>query len=154
MSPAGDGPWQVEFHADGTVEPARDWLDSLRDGTKRNAVIAAGEHILVLEGIDVCASEWGRNLGGGLYELRIRHSASEIRRIRAGVEGLDAEKDALGEVLLRLYFTTAPGRRILLIGGYDKGRFGAGGRQQGSVAAARQAVERIRRERRRTTRRG
>ena len=35
-----------------------------------------------MQGTEVCESEWGKALGKGLYELRIRHDANEILRER------------------------------------------------------------------------
>lgn len=79
---ATTGPrWQVEFLAVDGVEPARRWFDGLGDTTKQNAVIAAIEHVLIPDGIGVCASEWGRSLGGGLFELRIRHAAAPVAEV-------------------------------------------------------------------------
>ena len=144
MSTAGPR-WQVEFLAVDGIEPARRWFDGLGDTTKQNAVIAAIEHVLIPEGIGVCASEWGRSLGGGLYELRIRHSADEVRRIRMAVAAEAAPSHRHQAVLLRVYFTTAGQRRILLISGYDKGRFGSGRRRQRSIADARRLAATVRR---------
>lgn len=143
---ATTGPrWQVEFLAVDGVEPARRWFDGLGATTKQNAVIAAIEHVLIPDGIGVCASDWGRSLGGGLFELRIRHAADEIRRIRMAVDVETASAQHHEAVLLRVYFTTAGARRILLLSGYDKGRFGAGRRQQRSIAAARRLAATVRR---------
>ncbi|MGA1526250.1 MAG: hypothetical protein ACO4CZ_19990, partial [Planctomycetota bacterium] len=145
-SMATTGPrWQVEFLTVDGVEPARRRFDGLSDTTKQNAVIAAIEHVLIPEGIGVCASEWGRSLGGGLYELRIRHAADEIRRIRMAFDAGTAPSGRREAVLLRVDFTTAGPRRILLLSGYDKGRLGAGRRQQRSIAAARRLAATVRR---------
>lgn len=147
VDPRGSPGWTVEFLNDDGREPARSWLESLDDPTKQSAVIAAVEHVLASEGPDVCRTEWGRNLGGGLYELRIRHSAEEVRRIRSVAAAPSPTARRAARIVLRIYFTTAPERVILLIGGYDKGRLGGGRRQQRSIEQARRLARRVRRAR-------
>jgi hypothetical protein len=40
--------------------------------------MAALKYLLAAEGIGICASEYGRHLGRGLFELRIRHDEQTI----------------------------------------------------------------------------
>lgn len=107
--------YKVQFYAnDNGKEPAKDFIDGLSDD-KRAVLLAAIETVLVRQGKDVCASEYGKNLKEGLYEFRVRD----------------------GSVALRLYFHAHGDKLILLLAGYDKGRFGEGRRQQKSIKQAR-----------------
>lgn len=95
------------------------WFGSLTD--YQQAVLdAAIEHVLVIHGPDICQGEFGKNLGGGLYEFRVRHSLRSIMK-RAG---RDWEPDGPADdtVLLRVFCHFHGDRVILLISGLDKGK--------------------------------
>jgi DNA-binding CsgD family transcriptional regulator/DNA-binding XRE family transcriptional regulator len=81
--------YEIEFfgRADGS-EPVRKFLDSLSED-KRDALLATLKFILARSGLDVCKSEWGKNLGGGLAELRLRH---DEREVLAGYSDTDEEE--------------------------------------------------------------
>lgn len=86
--------WELRYYKDlRGREPCREWIDELirnrRQTAKGLAALAALDRVLAQHGIDVCESEWGRNLGAGLYEFRVRHTKPEIDRMfdEAGVEG-------------------------------------------------------------------
>ena len=68
---------------------------------------------LVRRGTGVCSDDWGRALGGGLYELRMRQRG----------------------VLLRVFFAPITERRLLVLGGLDKGRHAK--RQTAAIQACR-----------------
>ena len=73
-----------------------------------------------MQGTEVCESEWGKALGKGLCESRIRHHANEILRERdpelfARIGPLPAEP-----TLLRVFFPVEGGT-LLLLTGYDMG---------------------------------
>ncbi len=53
---------------------------------ERAAVVAGLNEILSRQGLDVCATEYGKNLGKGLGEFRLRHSYGEIVRRFPGAE--------------------------------------------------------------------
>ena len=75
--------WKIEFFSeDGGRQPVRDWLVSLNP-SKRAAAIAAIELVLAELGLDVCKTEYGKALGKGLFEFRIRHD-EEVTRSKAG----------------------------------------------------------------------
>ncbi len=99
--------YEIEFfrRSDGT-EPVRRFLDSLSDD-KRNALVAALTFVLARTGLDVCRSEWGKQLGGGLAEFRLRH---DEREVLSGHGASDASE---------LPETCRRGRRRLLRGSYD-----------------------------------
>lgn len=88
--------------------------------------VAAIEQVLARIGIAICESEWGKPLGGGLYEFRIR------RDVRAPTERLGGR----GRVLIRVLCAFEGNRVILLLGGYDKLRDPSKRRQQREIRAA------------------
>lgn len=61
-------------------------------------VVAAIEHVLAAEGIGICDSEWGRAIGSGLYEFRIRRPLDTILR-SAGIAHAGRSKPVLLRVL-------------------------------------------------------
>jgi hypothetical protein len=89
--------------------------------------------------LGIVGTEYGKALGGGLYEFRLRHTADEVlarRRPVGAVRRLAAR--AVGEsVLLRVFFAAHDDRVILLLGGYDKGRFPTKKKQQREIELAR-----------------
>jgi hypothetical protein len=87
--------WKVEFFEDDQGrQPAREWLQSL-DSLKRASAIAAIEVVLTGLGLDVCGTEYGKQLGSGLFEFRIRHDEAVIR----GKAGQDTDGER-GQVLV------------------------------------------------------
>jgi len=78
--------------------PFQRWFAHQSDAA-RDVVSWAIERRLAVYGVDVCSDHWGRKLGGGLYELRVRRRA----------------------LLLRVFFAVEQDRVVLLLGGYDKG---------------------------------
>jgi putative component of toxin-antitoxin plasmid stabilization module len=124
--------WTVEFFEDDQGrQPAREWLKSL-DGGKRAAAIAAIEIVLADIGPDVCATEYGRHLGKGLFEFRIRHDEAVIRG-KAGQDGVGKRT----EVLLRIFCHAHGERIVMLLGGYDKGAAPSKRRQDREIEKAR-----------------
>lgn len=135
--------WKVRFYRDleSGDEPAREWLDELNgdDEPKRLAALAAVERVLKVHGVNVCETEWGKNLGKGLYEFRVRHPASTIRNmfpLRREVSKTQAAAVQPAKVLLRIYFTTYGEGVLLLLSGYDKGEDPGKGRQQREIKRA------------------
>lgn len=141
--------WDVRFWRDESgIEPVRKFLISLggRDEPKKLAATTAIERILRAQGTDVCSSEWGKNLGGGLYEFRIRHTADEIERRFAATDdvGSASRLGPRSSILIRIFFTTAGRRIILLLTGYDKGTSPSSRREQVEIKKARRLVARAR----------
>ena len=93
----------LDFYVDGLGNmPARDWLRSL-ELRKRFAAGHAMQTQLQQDGLAVCRTRWGKNLGSGLAEFRLSEPSPE------------------GEVLLRVFFHAFVDRRILILHSYDKG---------------------------------
>lgn len=137
-----DDTWSVEYAEGGAFER---FFWSL--GVYEQAVLTAAiEHVLKAHGIDICAGEWGKNLGQGLYEFRVRKSLDAIlneasKPIPEELAGTDRN------VLLRVFCTFYGTRVVLLLGGYDKKRDPSDKRQQREIRRARKQLGTWRRER-------
>lgn len=129
--------WEIEvFRTDDGKSPFVSWVRCL-EPDKRATVIAAIEKQLGVLGIDVCRSELGKALGGGLYEFRIRHDEGVVRR---KADGKGARKTGQ-RILLRVFFHVYGAKVILLLGGYDKGRHPSGKRQGKEIERARKSLK-------------
>src|SRR6266567_4722963 len=99
---------EVEFYADDAGrEPCRAWMEKLPP-TKRIALEVAIQFVLARRGLAVMETEFGKALGGGLYEFRLRWSADEVRR-----KVWDVSSGAVGrpeKILLRAFFCTSGAR--------------------------------------------
>lgn len=145
-------PWGVEFYAEaGGREPCREWADSL-SAQKQAAFVAAVRLVLARRGPDVVETEYGKALGDGLYEFRVRWSAAEIRHKVAGLPAGEIGGSP-ESILLRVFFCTAGHRIILLLSGYDKARGSSARRQQREIARARKLLTAYRESQRRLRRR-
>jgi hypothetical protein len=96
------------------------------DDDKLAALTGALRAILKEHGIAVCGTPYGKHLGQGLAEFRVRR---ETQRTQA---------------LLRVFFHAYGHRRILLLGGYDKGIDPSERRQQREIRAARRCLREFR----------
>ncbi|WP_174442348.1 hypothetical protein [Demequina gelatinilytica] len=130
------GEWTAEDTDDGAFEK---FLLGLPE-YEQAVLVAAVEHVLERLGIDICQSEWGKALGDGLYEFRVRRSLQAILSeakmpLPSKVGGTDRP------VLLRVFCTFHGQRAVLLLGGYDKGKDGSTRRQQGEIKRARKRLK-------------
>ena len=105
--------WEIELYAtvDGAC-PFEAWHSKLSAG-KQVVINESMQAQLVRRGTGVCSDDWGRALGGGLYELRMRQRG----------------------VLLRIFFAPIAERSLLVLGGLDKGRHAK--RQTAAIQACR-----------------
>jgi putative component of toxin-antitoxin plasmid stabilization module len=96
--------------------------------------------VLADQGIGVAQSEFGKAIGGGLFEFRIRHSAQEIvEKFRPGMAArLGPFPD--DAVLLRVFFHPHGDRLILLLAAYDKGVDPSEKQQQREIKIARKRL--------------
>jgi len=129
--------YEVEFfrRRDG-AEPARRFLDSLGQD-KRRAMVSALAFVLVRQGLEVCRSEWGRQLGGGLAEFRLRHGEREVATRYGPTDMADLPRPSPEKILLRVFFHAYGNRSILLLSGYDKGARPSARHQQRMIERAR-----------------
>ncbi len=116
----GARPYRLEFYEDTKGhEPVREWIKSELSPADRRTVGAAMRELLEEQGVGVCGTHWGRQLGGGLFEFRLR-----------------------GDGLLIRVFCHAYGDRVvLLLGIYDKGRDPSERRQNAEIGVARARLE-------------
>ncbi len=136
--PDEQAPFEVEFYEDANgASPAHDWITGLSP-TLRRAVGVAMYEILQFEGVNVCQSEFGKALGDGLYEFRLRHDADGILGRKRPLHKRLYPKE---KVLLRVFFHPHGDKLILLLGGYDKGRFPNKKRQRKEIEAARERLK-------------
>jgi hypothetical protein len=118
----------LEFYVDDQGQPVvREWLRSL-SLTKRQVLGSAMNEVLQHKGIDVCGTEFGRQLGQGLFEFRLRLDPKTVLEER----NLPPEK-----ILLRVFCHAYGTRVVLLLGGYDKAEDSSKSRQAGEIATAR-----------------
>jgi hypothetical protein len=111
------------------------WFSSL-DPYKQAVLSAAIENVLETYGMDICSMEWGKSLGGGLYEFRIRQSLHAVMTFGK----IDSAKAKPGEdqtVLMRVFVAFYGEKVVLLMTGYDKGKDSSAKRQNKEIAKAR-----------------
>ena len=102
-------------------------------------LIAAIESVLLVYGIDICAGEWGKPFGRGLYEFRVRKSLNAILT-SAGVDvPARAADDRM--VLLQVFCTFYGQKIVLLFSGYNKKGDPSERRQQREIKRARKIHE-------------
>lgn len=142
-SPRPPDEWTLEFYDEpGTGRvPVREWMKDL-DGYKRRAIGSALHYVLQRLGPDVVQSEWGKNLGEGLFEFRNRHDADEI--IRRFTDREPDDDPNRGKVQQRVFFHPHGAKLILLLGGYDKGEDPSDKRQQAEIELARKRLREYR----------
>jgi hypothetical protein len=130
--------WDIEFYADERgSEPCLEWMRGL-SRQKRVALETAIELVLARRGLDVVETEFGKALGGGLYEFRLRWPAEEVAsKVGAVLAEPAAETEA---ILLRLFFCTSGRKIILLLSGYDKAKSPGDRRQGKEITKARKLL--------------
>ena len=65
-----------------------DWIKSDLSPTKRRALGLAMREILQSHGVGVCAGSWGKQLGGGIFEFRLRMAGSQVIDEEAGTKAM------------------------------------------------------------------
>ena len=129
LGSSGMAAYALEFYEDQNGDqPVRRWLKEELSTAKRRALGHAMDEILQELGIAVCGTEFGKQLGGGLFEFRLRRDLREITPV--------PDADA-GKILLRVFCHAHGDRLILLVGGYDKGEHPSPRRQNAEIELAR-----------------
>ncbi len=109
----------LEFYKDGAGrQPVLEWLRDKVSISTRRVVGTALREILQEQGIGVCGTPFGRQLGGGLFEFRLR------------------ERD----LLLRAFCHAYGEKVILILAGYDKSEDSSEKRQNDEIALARRRL--------------
>ena len=115
--------FHLEFYEDdnGTM-PVLTWLNRLEsdDMAKHDAIVYGQQVILAREGAGVCGTEFGRTLGKGLYEFRLRHTRDELQIKAESQQAGSGPSVQPVKVLIRVFFAVYGDRIVLLLGGYDK----------------------------------
>lgn len=128
--------WTVDYIDGGRF---RRFFDSL-DEYEQAVLVAAIEHVLERLGIDICQGEWGKSLGRGLYEFRVRKSLRTILNEFAPEHSALVSTPSNRTVLLRVFCTFHSRRIVLLLGGYDKKKGPSSKRQNKEINAARKEL--------------
>jgi hypothetical protein len=129
--------YELEFYEDENGDaPVLRWLREELTPTKRRALGAAMLRTLQELGIAVCGTEYGKQLGGGLFEFRLR--SRDLARIAPTGK---AEYPSEAKLLLRVFCHAYGDRIVLLLGGYDKGEHPSARRQASEIAVARSRLK-------------
>lgn len=150
---ANDPPYTIEWYIDeNDRDVVRDWIDDLTP-LQRRAIGVAMYEILQHEGEKVVESEFGKHLGQGLYEFRVRQGPEEIlkrskrlagdslfEKLRESVSDAQRRKADAERILLRVFFHPHGDKLLLLVGAYDKGRHPSKKHQQAAIEAARKRL--------------
>jgi len=120
-----EGEYSVRFYETTTGDkPVLRWIKAELTVRQRRALGYALFRLLQRYGVGVCDTEFGRQLGGGLFEFRLRLTPSR-----------DGEA-----AVLRVYCHATRGRVILLLGGHDKSRRPGRKHQDREIALARRRL--------------
>jgi hypothetical protein len=127
--------WTLQIHdrPDGSI-PYQIFRESLDPYTLSLLDICV-EEVLARQGNNVCATSWGKSLGGGLYEFRIRKSIAVVCK-EANIPIPDFP-NAKKSTLLRVFFAVEGSKIIVLLCAYEKGKDSSTRRQQREIARAR-----------------
>jgi hypothetical protein len=94
--------------------------------------------ILQFEGPQVIGTNFGKGLGGGLFEFRLDQDAAQVlarKKKPAKPETADTAR-----ILLRVLCHACGTRVVLLLGGYDKGERPSARHQQAQIDLARRRL--------------
>lgn len=109
-------PYELRFYdePDGS-EPVRDWIKEELSAEVRRSLGAALREVLQEQGINVCGTPFGKQLGEGLFEFRLRETG----------------------LLFRVFCHAYGDKMILLLGAYDKGSDPSEKQQHAQIKIAR-----------------
>jgi len=131
LGSSGMAAYELEFYEDAPGNsPVRRWLAEELTRTQRFALGQAMREQLQAKGVGVCGTAFGRQLGKGLFEFRLRRDASALD-LPGSLPGGSAR------ILLRVFCHAYGDRIVLLVGGYDKGADPSPRRQNDEIAIAR-----------------
>ena len=102
-------------------------MEDLSKLERRALGVAMAEQLAAL-GIDVCKTRFGKQLGAGLFEFRVDEDIASI---------LNKSKPPSEPLCFRLFCHAHGRKRILLLGGYDKGQDSSKKRQDREIKLAR-----------------
>jgi hypothetical protein len=101
---------------------------------KRRAIGVAMFEILQYEGPDIVGTNFGKGLGGGLFEFRLDQDAAQVLARKAKKARPEGES---AKILLRVFCHAHGDQIVLLLGGYDKGERPSARHQQSQIELTR-----------------
>jgi len=126
--------YTLEFYEDDAGnEPVLEWLRRLSP-RKRRAIGVAMFEILQHEGPNVVETRYGRQIGSGIFELRLDQDAAHILA-RAGKSSMTGPGPP-ERILLRVFCHAHGDRIVLLLAAYDKGKRPSARHQQDQIELA------------------
>ncbi len=133
-------PYTLEWYEedDGTA-PVLRWLQEEMTPRKRRAMGTAMNEILQELGPQVVEGNFGRALGGGLFEFRLDQDVEQILA-RKGKKPRARDKGTGERILLRVFCHAHGNKIILLVGGYDKGERPGARHQTAQITIARERL--------------
>ena len=130
-------PFELDFYEDELGDrPVRRWLREELAPRQRRALGFAMKEVLQYRGISVCGTEFGKQLGGGLFEFRLKRDLSGIPNSQSST----SRTQELDRILLRIFCHAHGTKVILLLAGYDKGKEPSKKRQQAEIELARKRL--------------
>lgn len=139
-----EGKWTTEYFDDRFER----FFRSL-PGYQQAVLAAAIQQVLEVFGPDICASDWGKPLGDGLFEFRVSKSLNAILSSHPRTPASKPRGDR--KVLIRLFCTFYGDKVVLVFHGYDKGKDASAKRQQREIARARAMHRQWKREHKKGT---
>lgn len=139
--------YEIEFYEDEHGDaPVLRWLREELSPRKRRALGTAMNRVLQVLGVGVCDTKFGRQLGKGIFEFRLR--GADLAEVAPADEADPAE----AKMLLRIFCHAHGDKLILLLGGYDKGEDTSAKRQNKEIAVARTRLKDWQKRQRRRSR--
>lgn len=138
------------------VSPARrrttsccEWIKEDLTPFQRRSIGIAMSEILEVNGINVCDTEYGKNLGQGLFDFRLRHGADDIVAMFTTKTPDERDKEP---ILLRVYCHAYGDKIVLLLAGYDKQADASRKRENQEIKLARKRLTEFKQQRQRLKR--
>ena len=132
--------YTLEFYEDEHGrQPVLEWLRQLTP-RKRRAIGVAMFEILQYEGPQVVGTNFGKGLGGGIFEFRLDQDAAQV----LGRKGKSSRPETAetAKLLLRVFCHAHGNHIVLLLAGYDKGERPSARHQQAQIEVARGRLRR------------
>jgi len=131
--------YTLEFYeAPDGDEPVLRWLRGLTP-RKRRAIGVALYEILQHEGPKVVGTNFGKPVGGGIFEFRLDQDAAQVLA-RKGKQPR-REPDEPAKILLRVFCHAHGDKIVLLLAAYDKGETPSARHQQEQIQLARKRLK-------------
>ena len=137
-----EGDYELEFYVEAGWMPVKEWLTKLEEDepAKYDAIVYGLQEILAKQGTNVCNTDFGENLGGGLYEFRLRQDHAQlVSRVQPHLKGTVPDGPEV-DILVRVFFGVYGDKIILLLHGYDKGKDTNAKRQRKEIKVARKRL--------------